>query len=112
MIDLSNSSEILDIEMGNRLTMAFSDDNEYLAVGNILGQISIFSLNSKNEVMKFTVSGRVRALAFSRNGTYLVSIGRAQLQVFNLKELKIVSRMQVADPFDKIDIHSNAENEA
>ncbi|KAJ5370633.1 uncharacterized protein N7496_006725 [Penicillium cataractarum] len=78
------------------LSATFHPDGHILAAGNANGQVKVFDVRTGNEAADFAMSGPVKCLFFSENGTSLAAVA-AQSTTVSIWDLRSFKEIKVLD---------------
>ncbi|KAI9820951.1 MAG: hypothetical protein M1832_003423 [Thelocarpon impressellum] len=103
--DLANLKPITQIITDSALTTAaFHPDGHLFAAGSAAGQIKVFEVKSGTNAANFACPARVKAFAFSENGTWLaaVSDGQTSVTIWDLRKAAEIKSLEVGGAIDSI----------
>lgn len=85
-------------------TAQFHPDGHLLAAGGIDGQIRVFETKTGDIAAIFDASGPVRAMSFSENGIWLVSVvrGSTSATVWDLRKAEVAKVLEIGGQIDSV----------
>ncbi|EFE44372.1 hypothetical protein TRV_00845 [Trichophyton verrucosum HKI 0517] len=105
LYDISSSSVITQIFTDAALScVKFHPDGHLLAAGGADGQIKIFDVKSGTSAATFDMSGPIKALYFSENGTWLAAVTKdsSDISVWDLRKSTVVKVLETGSRVDSI----------
>jgi WD40 repeat protein len=113
VVSLSNLEQVFyqsvyDFEMSK---LQFNNDNSFIALNN-RQTLGVVDLKNNSVVWADPYPDRVKDLAFSKDGKYLISSAAGEIRVFSLQESKFVYSMKLGDQKSNIKIVQAAEKDA
>ncbi|KAM5448323.1 putative RING-type E3 ubiquitin transferase [Microsporum audouinii] len=105
LYDISNSSVIAQTFTDSALScVKFHPDGHLLAAGGADGQIKIFDVKSGTSAATFDMSGPIKALYFSENGTWLAAVTNesSEISVWDLRKSTVVKVLETGSRVDTI----------
>ncbi|KAL2053121.1 hypothetical protein ABVK25_006758 [Lepraria finkii] len=105
LYDLTALTQVLQIYTDSTLTTAqFHPDGHLLAAGGIDGQIRVFETKTGDIAAIFDASGPVRAMSFSENGIWLVSVvqGSTSATVWDLRKAEVAKVLEIGGQIDSV----------
>ncbi|KAF7181071.1 hypothetical protein CNMCM7691_000200 [Aspergillus felis] len=105
LYDLTTNSVITQIFTDASLhTVAFHPDGHLIAAGGADGQIKIFEVKSGAAAANYAMSGPVKCLYFSENGTFLAAVAdnSTVLSIWDLRSSKEIKVLETGSQIDSI----------
>ncbi|EDP52087.1 hypothetical protein KXX16_001026 [Aspergillus fumigatus] len=105
LYDLTTNSVITQIFTDSSLhTVAFHPDGHLIAAGGADGQIKIFDVKSGTAAANYAMSGPVKCLYFSENGTFLAAVAdnSTVLSIWDLRSSKEIKVLETGSQIDSI----------
>ncbi|KAL1863390.1 hypothetical protein Plec18167_000484 [Paecilomyces lecythidis] len=105
LYDLATSSVAAQIFSDSNLISAkFHPDGHLLAVGGVDGQVKIFDVKSGAAAASFPMSGPVKNVFFSENGTFLAAAadGSTTVSIWDLRHAKEIKVLETGGKIDSL----------
>ncbi|KAF3483396.1 cell cycle control protein [Arthroderma uncinatum] len=103
--DISNSAVVAQIFTDSALTcVKFHPDGHLIAAGGADGQIKIFDVKTGTSAATFNMSGPIKTLYFSENGTWLAAVTNesSDISVWDLRKSAVVKVLETGNRVDSI----------
>ncbi|KAE8415826.1 WD40-repeat-containing domain protein [Aspergillus pseudocaelatus] len=103
LYDLATNSVITQIfSDASLLSVKFHPDGHLIAAGGVDGQIKIFDVKNGSPAANFAMSGPVKCLFFSENGTFMAAVAESST-VVSIWDLRSASEVKALDTGSQID---------
>ncbi|KAE8325602.1 WD40-repeat-containing domain protein [Aspergillus sergii] len=105
LYDLMTNSVITQIfSDASLLSVKFHPDGHLIAAGGVDGQIKIFDVKNGSPAANFALSGPVKCLFFSENGTFMAAVAESStvVSIWDLRSASEVKALETGNQIDSI----------
>ncbi|KAE8154962.1 WD40-repeat-containing domain protein [Aspergillus avenaceus] len=105
LYDLTTNAVITQVFSGaSLLSVKFHPDGHLIAAGGVDGQVQIFDVKNGSQAANFTMSGPVKCLFFSENGTFMAAVAENStvVSIWDLRSAQEVKALETGSPVDSV----------